>query len=72
MYMMENRIQSLGSSLLSLKNITQLHLYNNQIYKMDGFQNLHNLERLYLERNRIQKLEGLQNCGKLHELNLSN
>ncbi|ETV79510.1 hypothetical protein H257_07502 [Aphanomyces astaci] len=72
LYLYDNKIAHLDSTLSSLRHLTHLHLQRNRISKMEHFEALVHLEKLYLEGNRISRLAGLAHCTLLHELHLSN
>jgi len=69
LYLYDNQITELKNLPATL---TQLHIQNNNITRMENLSHLKHLTKLFLDRNAIAKLEGLENCCKMEELSIAN
>ncbi|CAB3404262.1 unnamed protein product [Caenorhabditis bovis] len=60
-----NLLTEINERMLSLNNLVELDLYENQITEIKNLDNLVNLVKLDLSYNRIREIKGLENLKKL-------
>eukprot|EP00656_Telonema_subtile_P018959 TRINITY_DN202_c0_g1_i1.p1 TRINITY_DN202_c0_g1~~TRINITY_DN202_c0_g1_i1.p1 ORF type:complete len:691 (+),score=139.08 TRINITY_DN202_c0_g1_i1:61-2133(+) len=70
-YLNDNYIPRIDNLTWLKSSLTHLYLQNNQIYEMDGLDQLSCLTKLYLDKNRISMVRGLEGCARLEELHLN-
>ena len=73
LYLYDNRIEAIGTSLAFARDLTHLYLQGNDIHALgNALTGCSSLQKLYLDRNRLAVVSGLENCANLEELTLEN
>ena len=71
LYLYDNVIESIGTSLAFAKHITHLYLQGNDIHALgNALSACVKLQKLYLDRNKLAVVSGLENCACLEELSV--
>ncbi|XRB23685.1 protein phosphatase 1 regulatory subunit 42 [Pseudoscourfieldia marina] len=71
LYLYDNIIESIGTSLAFAKHITHLYLQGNDIHALgNALSACVKLQKLYLDRNKLAVVSGLENCACLEELSV--